>query len=115
GVSPAVGEEIVKTARLSPRARPRDVHGEAAESLYKAIQTTKIMAPPTNCLSPIGESAILSGLYQQIKGDFYTAVSRPPAVYRGNPFIIEAGLAYGRGPEAAAATAPQEGDAVAGG
>ena len=24
---------------------------------------------------------------------------RPPAVYRGNPFIIEAGLAYGKGPE----------------
>src|SRR2546428_11265984 len=57
------------------------------------------MAPPTNCLSPIGEKAILSGLYQQIKGDFYTAVTRPPAVYRGNPFVIEAGLAYGRGLE----------------
>jgi len=57
------------------------------------------MAPPTNCLSPIGEKAILSGLYQQIKGDFYTAASRPPAVYRGNPFVIEAGLAYGRGSE----------------
>ncbi|PYN16596.1 MAG: DNA topoisomerase VI subunit B, partial [Candidatus Rokuibacteriota bacterium] len=65
----------------------------------KAIQSTKIMAPPTNCLSPVGEKAILSGLYQQIKGEFYTAVSRPPAVYRGNPFVIEAGLAYGRGPE----------------
>src|SRR5919106_1382540 len=49
-------------------------------------------------LSPIGERAILAGLYQHIKGDFYTAVSRPPAVYRGNPFVIEAGLAYGRGP-----------------
>ncbi len=100
-VSPALAAEIVKTAKLSPRARPRDIHGEAAESLYKTIQTTKIMAPPTNCLSPIGEQAILSGLYQQIKGEFYTAVSRPPAVYRGNPFVIEAGLAYGRGPEQA--------------
>src|SRR5437667_11275818 len=59
------------------------------------------MAPPTNCLSPVGEKAILSGLYQQIKGEFYTAVSRPPAVYRGNPFVIEAGLAYGKGPEQA--------------
>ncbi|HEU4439467.1 MAG TPA: DNA topoisomerase VI subunit B, partial [Methylomirabilota bacterium] len=26
--------------------------------------------------------------------------SRPPAVYRGNPFVIEAGLAYGRAPQA---------------
>jgi DNA topoisomerase-6 subunit B len=100
-VSPQLAEEICKTAKLSPRTRPRDVHGEMSEGLYKAIQTTKIMAPPTNCLSPIGERAILAGLYQQIKGDFYTAVSRPPAVYRGNPFVIEAGLAYGRGPEQA--------------
>ena len=98
-VSPRLAEDIGKAAGLSPRARPRDIHGQAAESLYKAIQSTKIMAPPTNCLSPIGEKAILSGLYQQIKGDFYTAVSRPPAVYRGNPFVIETGLAYGRGPE----------------
>jgi len=100
-MSPRLADEICKTAGVSPRARPRDVHGPSAEALYKAIQTTKIMAPPTNCLSPIGERAILAGLYQQIKGDFYTAVSRPPAVYRGNPFVIEAGLAYGRGPEQA--------------
>jgi len=98
-VSPRLAEDICKAAGLSPRARPRDVHGQAAETLYKTIQSTKIMAPPTNCLSPIGETAILSGLYQQIKGDFYTAASRPPAVYRGNPFVIEAGLAYGRGSE----------------
>jgi DNA topoisomerase-6 subunit B len=70
-----------------------------AEVLYQAIQSTKIMAPPTNCISPIGEKAILAGLYKQIKGEFYTAVSRPPAVYRGNPFLIEAGLAYGNRPE----------------
>ena len=63
------------------------------------------MAPPSNCISPIGEKAILHGLYKQIKGDFYTAVTRPPAVYRGNPFIIEAGLAFGKGPEQAAADA----------
>src|SRR6059058_2298491 len=100
-VSPRLAEDICKAAGLSARARPRDVHGQASEALYKAIQATKIMAPPTNCLSPVGEKAILSGLYQQIKGEFYTAVSRPPAVYRGNPFVIEAGLAYGRGPEQA--------------
>src|SRR5256885_7608049 len=100
-VSPHLAAESCKAAHLAPRTRPRDVHGQASENLYKAIQSTKIMAPPTNCLSPIGEKAILAGLYQQIKGDFYTAVSRPPAVYRGNPFVIEAGLAYGRGPEQA--------------
>jgi DNA topoisomerase VI subunit B len=98
-VSPTLAGEICKTATLSSNAKPRNIHGHPAETLYKAIQTTKIMAPPTNCLAPIGEQAILSGLYKQIKGEFYTAVSRPPAVYRGNPFIIEAGLAYGNHPE----------------
>src|SRR5215813_2434477 len=100
-VSSKVAHEICKTAKVSPDTRPRNVHGIAAERLYKTIQSTKIMAPPSNCISPIGEKAILHGLYKQIKGDFYTAVTRPPAVYRGNPFIIEAGLAYGKGPEQA--------------
>jgi DNA topoisomerase VI subunit B len=101
-VSPAVAVEICKTAKLSPNARPRNVHGDAAEALYKAIQATKIMAPPSNCISPIGEKAILHGLYKQIKGEFYTAVTRPAAVYRGNPFVIEAGLAFGKAPDQAA-------------
>src|ERR1043166_8792240 len=100
-VSPAVAQQICKTAKVSADAKPRNVHGAPAEALFKAIQATKIMAPPSNCLSPIGEKAILHGLYKQIKGEFYTAVTRPPAVYRGNPFVIEAGLAYGKGPEQA--------------
>ena len=101
-VSTNLAQEICKTAKLSPDTRPRNLHGAAAETFYKAIQATKIMAPPSNCISPIGERAILHGLYKQIKGDFYTAVTRPPAVYRGNPFVIEAGLAFGKGPEQAA-------------
>ena len=101
-VSSKLAQEICKAAKISPQTRPRNIHGAPAENLYKTIQSTKIMAPPSNCISPISEKAILHGLYKQIKGDFYTAVTRPPAVYRGNPFVIEAGLAYGKGPEQAA-------------
>jgi len=101
-ISSSLAEAICKNAKIPPHTRPRDLHGERAETLYKVLQSTKIMAPPSNCLSPIGEQAILAGLYKQIKGDFFTAVTRPSAVYRGNPFVIEAGLAYGRGPEEAA-------------
>jgi DNA topoisomerase-6 subunit B len=46
-------------------------------------------------LVPIGEELILRGLHQMIPGEFYAAATRPPAVYRGNPFLIEVGLAYG--------------------
>ena len=38
---------------------------------------------------------MLSGIQQHVEADFYTALTRPPAVYRGNPFQIEVALAYG--------------------
>ena len=96
-VSPRTATDICKAANLDPHAHPRRIARDQAEKLYQAIQSTKIMSPPTDCLSPIGEKAILAGLYKQIRGDFYTATTRPPAVYRGNPFVIEAGLAFGTG------------------
>jgi DNA topoisomerase-6 subunit B len=96
-VSSKTAAEICEKAGIDPKMLVRKVHGDTAEKLYRAIQQTKIMNPPTDCLSPIGEKAILAGLYKQIKGDFYTAVSRSPAVYRGNPFAIEVGLAFGTG------------------
>ena len=76
-VPPQLAEEMCKAARIAPSTKPQALKGHPAETLYQTIQQTKLMAPPTNCLSPIGEKAILAGLYKQIKGEFYTAVSRP--------------------------------------
>ena len=67
---------------------------------YKAIQETKIPPPATDCIVPIGEPRLLAGLRQVVPGEFFTAATRPPGVYRGNPFVIEASLAYGGGPGA---------------
>ncbi len=94
-VSGKVAEEILAAAGLRPSTSPRRVHRDAAERLYKAIGTVKIMAPPTNCLSPIGEEDVLAGLRKQFDAEFFTAQTRPPAVYRGNPFQVEVGIAYG--------------------
>ena len=38
---------------------------------------------------------MLKGLHHVVPGEFYAAATRPPSVYRGNPFQIEVGLAYG--------------------
>ena len=129
--------------------RPRDVAEDRvlAEKLHRAIGATKIMNPPTNCLSPIGDVLMKRGLVsflnvietegpeadeqldldhaakkkaskkekaakaaapevpdappeegvEKIKGHnyFIATVTRPPKVYRGNPFQVEVGLAYG--------------------
>jgi DNA topoisomerase-6 subunit B len=94
-VSPAVAQTICETAKISTRANTKRIGRQEADALYQAIQNTKISAPATDCISPISEALILKGLHQQLPGEFYAAATRPPAVYRGNPFVIEVGLAYG--------------------
>ncbi len=150
-VSPAVADEILKAAGIKDRVRPRDLAEDRAlaERLHRAIGQTKIMAPPTQVLSPIGDDLMRKGLVsflqviesegpeengdtqldldsagkkrksrkekeaeatvaevpdappeegvEKIKGHnyFIATVTRPPKVYRGNPFQVEVGLAYG--------------------
>ncbi len=94
-VSGQVARKICNTAKLSTRASTRRIGRKEADSLYQAIQATRIASPATDCISPIGEELILKGLHHVVPGEFYAAATRPPAVYRGNPFQIEVGLAYG--------------------
>jgi DNA topoisomerase-6 subunit B len=160
-VSSAASADIMAKVSWGKKpVRPR-VLGEnraMAEELHKAIAATKLMSPPTNCLSPIGDELIRKGLVsflsviesegdagdenaqldldsagmkpakkagkgkagagkpqaaaepahavpdasaeegvEKIKGHnyFIATVTRPPKVYRGNPFQVEVGLAYG--------------------
>jgi DNA topoisomerase-6 subunit B len=162
-VSSSVAGEILSRVPWGRKAvRPR-VLGDnraMAEELHKALGETKLMSPPTNCLSPIGDELMRKGLVsflnviesegeagdehaqldldaasmkpsrrsgkpakagggdaakagtpsaeaipdapaeegvEKIKGHnyFIATVTRPPKVYRGNPFQVEVGLAYG--------------------
>ena len=152
-VSPSAAEDILAKVPWGKKAgKPRDI-GEnraMAEELHKAIAATKLMSPPTNTLSPIGDELMKKGLVsflhviesegdagdentqldldaagmakkkpgkaaaeapaaetvpdappeegvEKIKGHnyFIATVTRPPKVYRGNPFQVEVGLAYG--------------------
>ena len=53
------------------------------------------MAPPTDCIAPIGEDADRARARSRSEGRLLRGRDAPPAVYRGNPFLIEVGLAYG--------------------
>ena len=94
-VSGAVAGKVCQAAGLTTSTWVGAVTPPSAERLYNALQNTKLKAPSTNCLAPIGAEAILTGLLKGVKAEFYTASTRPPSVYRGNPFQIEVGLAYG--------------------
>ena len=94
-ISPRLGAEIVKKAKLSARLRPGKITLKEAEKLHESVNSTKIMAPPTDCIGPIGEEKMIEGLARVVEADFYTSCTRRPSVYRGNPFIVEAALAFG--------------------
>jgi DNA topoisomerase-6 subunit B len=94
-VSVRVAKEICEKAGLKPNGRPKSIAREESDRLYKAINATKLMRPPTDCIVPIGENLLLSSLQSNVNAEFYASTTRPPAVYRGNPFQIEVAVAYG--------------------
>jgi len=88
-------EEICRLANLDPGRTTKDLTYEEEEKLLKSMQKVKLMRPPTDCLSPIGDKLLEEGLKKEITAEFITTVTRSPDVYRGIPFQIEAGIAYG--------------------
>jgi DNA topoisomerase-6 subunit B len=95
-VSSQTALDICTRAGLDPKANPRRIANREVETLYKAVNETKLMRPPTDCLSPIGEELIVAGLAKEMEAEFCTAVTRDPTVYRGNPFQVEVGIAYAK-------------------
>ncbi len=94
-VSPGVAKEVCAEARLEPRMKPGAVTREDAEKIVRGFQKVRIMAPPTDCLSPITSELLEKGLKKEVNAEFYTSVTRAPVVYKGNPFQVEVALAYG--------------------
>ncbi len=94
-VSPKVADAICKAAKVSAKAQASSIHSDEADRLHKALGEVKLMAPPASCVVPIGEALLVEGLKRRFKADLYVSTTRPPAVYRGNPFVVEVGLAYG--------------------
>ncbi|MCK4670397.1 MAG: DNA topoisomerase VI subunit B [Nanoarchaeota archaeon] len=94
-VSSGIAKEICSKAVIAPNTKPKDITQQHAVRLMDAIKNTKIIAPPTDCTYPIGQDLLEKGLRKEIQAEFYCAVTRKPSVYRGNPFVVECGLAYG--------------------
>lgn len=113
-VGRSTAEKIIALAarftdrRLSERSLPRHIAHVQAGALHKAIQQTRILAPRTDCIVPIGEQQLLDGLRKEIAAAFYAVTTRPAAAYRGNPFQVEVAIAYGR-PDTAVVEADAEG------
>ncbi|MDZ7745578.1 MAG: DNA topoisomerase VI subunit B [Halobacteriales archaeon] len=68
---------------------------DIAAQFLEAMRETDILSPPTNCLAPITAELVEAGLRKEYNADFYAAATRDAEVHRGDPFVVEAGIAYG--------------------
>ncbi|MEO0483183.1 MAG: DNA topoisomerase VI subunit B, partial [Planctomycetota bacterium] len=101
-VTPAVIKEVTDAASkgkgektITGQSWIKNIDHATAEKIYKGLQNAKLRSPPTDCLSPIGVRQMLAGMLKGVRAEFYAASTRSPAVYRGNPFQIEAAVAFG--------------------
>ncbi|MFO7568132.1 MAG: DNA topoisomerase VI subunit B [Enhygromyxa sp.] len=97
-VGSAAAAEILRSAgrRLRPGMHPHELSHRDAVALHRALSSAKVSAPDSRCIAPIGEATLLRGLRREVAAEFYVATTRQPAVYRGNPFVVEVALAYGK-------------------
>jgi len=91
-VSQKIAEKICKLAYLPEDMRPQDMTLSEAKRILHAFKEVKLMAPPTDCLSPIGETLIKKGLKNvlgSLRPGFYAQpITREAKVYAGNPFFM---------------------------
>ena len=94
-VPSARAQQICEIAEISDKASPKRLKGEQVQNLQAAFKKVKLMAPPTDCLSPIEDLLIKKGLAKAIDSKFVTTITREPCVSNGNPFQVEVGLLFG--------------------
>jgi DNA topoisomerase VI subunit B len=94
-VGGGTAKEICANAGLLVTMKPRELNVAHVEKLAEGIKKTKIIAPPTDCIIPIGAELLEQGLRKEVPAEFYASVTRAPEVYRGIPFAVEVAVAYG--------------------
>jgi len=93
-IGSGTAKEMCSKSSLNPNDKPSKLTNEQIEKLFKAMQDTKIIAPPTDCLSPIKAEVLEKALKKEYEAEFIITTTRSPVVYRGFPFQIEVGIVY---------------------
>ncbi len=98
-VTARIADEIFKITGIKPEKKPSSLTRDECKDIVNAIADVKIMAPQTDCLSPIGDTLIKKGLMHVLDGmrpEYYAPpVTRAPKAVNGNPFTVEVGIVYG--------------------
>jgi len=87
--------EVLKKAKLDPDTDPKNLNDDQIIKLYNALQNAKLRAIPSKYIVTLGRDIILKSMENILKPEYMAAIKRRPALYRGIPFIVEVGIAYG--------------------
>jgi len=87
--------EVLKKAKLDPDIDPKTLNDDQIIKLYNALQNAKLRAIPSKYIITLGRDIILKSMENMLKPEYMAAIKRRPALYRGIPFIVEVGIAYG--------------------
>jgi len=87
--------ETLKKAKLDPDIDPKNLDDDQIIKLYNALQNVKLRAIPSKYIVTLGRDIILKSMENILKPEYMVAIKRKPKLYRGIPFIVEVGIAYG--------------------
>ncbi|BBL45568.1 DNA topoisomerase VI subunit B [Nanobdella aerobiophila] len=96
-ISRETAEKIIRKANLDIEMDPKKLTDDEISRLYKVLQEAKLRAMPSKYITIIGRDLILKSMENMFKPEYMSAISRKPGLYRGIPFIVEVGVAYGGG------------------
>jgi DNA topoisomerase-6 subunit B len=88
-------KDICGKTGLPEDTKPKKVTDEEGRRIIDAVKNVKLLNPPTDCLSPLSSDVTKEGMRKELSPEWVDSITRPPAVYRGWPFQIEVGIAYG--------------------
>lgn len=98
-VTTMTARKLCELANIPGNLKPKKLSLDQAKALLAAFDQIKLMAPPTDCLSPIGETLIKKSLKHELEGlkpeYFAPPITREPIVVAGNPAQVEAGIVFG--------------------
>ncbi|OYT41071.1 MAG: DNA topoisomerase VI subunit B [Desulfurococcales archaeon ex4484_58] len=96
GIGEVTAKKILEKTSIDPSKDPKKLTEQEKLQLINAMREyDKYRPPKPDALSPLTPEIIIAGLKRMYQPEFVEAISRKPSTYRGHPFIIEVGLAYG--------------------
>jgi len=88
-------KDLKKMITFDLEKDPKQLKWEEAEQVVKAFKVIQFIAPRTDVLRPITEERLEKSLKNIIEPEFFSVITRKPAVYRGYPFQVEVAVAFG--------------------